>query len=126
MVKNMTQKDKFYNIDEVNTGIIRILGDGISTRIFCGEQAMLSIVSIEANAKGKIHSHPEEQWGFLLEGSGIRIQGNEQIEIKKGDFWQTPGGVEHGIIGGPNGAKILDIFSPPRNEYKKAGSGFGN
>lgn len=126
MVKNMTQKDKFYNIDEVNTGISRILGDGISTRIFCGEQAMLSIVSIEANAKGKIHSHPEEQWGFLLEGSGIRIQGNEQIEIKKGDFWQTPGGVEHGIIGGPNGVKILDIFSPPRNEYKKAGSGFGN
>ena len=126
MVKNMTQKDKFYNIDEVNTGISRILGDGISTRIFCGEQAMLSIVSIEANAKGKIHSHPEEQWGLLLEGSGIRIQGNEQIEIKKGDFWQTPGGVEHGIIGGPNGAKILDIFSPPRNEYKKAGSGFGN
>ena len=122
----MTQKDKFYNIDEVNTGISRILGDGISTRIFCGEQAMLSIVSIEANAKGKIHSHPEEQWGFLLEGSGIRIQGNEQIEIKKGDFWQTPGGVEHGIIGGPNGAKILDIFSPPRNEYKKAGTGFGN
>ena len=126
MVKNMTQKDKFYNIDEVNTGISRILGDGISTRIFCGEQAMLSIVSIEANAKGKIHSHPEEQWGFLLEGSGIRIQGDEQIEIKKGDFWQTPGGVEHGIIGGPNGAKILDIFSPPRNEYKKAGSGFGD
>ena len=122
----MTQKDKFYNIDEVNTGISRILGDGISTRIFCGEQAMLSIVSIEANAKGKIHSHPEEQWGFLLEGSGIRIQGNEQIEIKKGDFWQTPGGVEHGIIGGPNGAKILDILSPPRNEYKEAGSGFGN
>ncbi len=126
MVKKMTQKDNFYNIDEVNTGISRILGDGISTRIFCGEQAMLSIVSIEANVKGKIHSHPEEQWGFLLEGSGIRIQGNEKIEIKKGDFWQTPGGVEHGIIGGPNGAKILDIFSPPRNEYKKAGSGFGN
>jgi len=126
MVKNMKQKDYFYNIDEVNTGISRILGDGISTRIFCGEQAMLSIVSIEANVKGKIHSHPEEQWGFLLEGSGIRIQGNEQIKIKKGDFWQTPGGVEHGIIGGPNGAKILDIFSPPRNEYKKAGSGFGN
>jgi len=126
MVKNMKQKDYFYNIDEVNTGINRILGDGISTRIFSGEQAMLSIVSIEANSKGKIHSHPEEQWGFLLEGSGIRIQGNEQIEIKKGDFWQTPGGVEHGIIGGPNGAKILDIFSPPRNEYKKAGSGFGD
>ena len=50
----------------------------------------------------------------------------KKIEIKKGDFWQTPGGIDHGIIGGAEGAKVLDIFSPPRDEYKKSGSGFGN
>jgi len=122
----MSQKDFFHSIDDLDTGIKRVLGDGISTRIFCGEEAMLSVVTIEPNAKGKIHSHPQEQWGFLIEGSGIRIQGGEQIVIKKGDFWQTPGGVDHGIIGGPNGAKILDVFSPPRDEYKTSGSGFGN
>ena len=122
----MSQKDFFHSIDDLDTGIKRVLGDGISTRIFCGEEAMLSVVTIEPNAKGKIHSHPQEQWGFLIEGSGIRIQGGEQIVIKKGDFWQTPGGVDHGIIGGPNGAKVLDIFSPPRDEYKTSGSGFGN
>ena len=122
----MSQKDFFHSIDHLDTGIKRVLGDGISTRIFCGEEAMLSVVTIEPNAKGKIHSHPQEQWGFLIEGSGIRIQGGEQIVIKKGDFWQTPGGVDHGIIGGPNGAKVLDVFSPPRDEYKTSGSGFGN
>jgi quercetin dioxygenase-like cupin family protein len=122
----MSQKDFFHSIDDLDTGIKRVLGDGISTRIFCGEEAMLSVVTIEPNAKGKIHSHPQEQWGFLIEGSGIRIQGGEQIVIKKGDFWQTPGGVDHGIIAGPNGAKVLDVFSPPRDEYKTSGSGFGN
>ena len=122
----MSQKDFFHSIDDLDTGIKRVLGDGISTRIFCGEEAMLSVVTIEPDAKGKIHSHPQEQWGFLIEGSGIRIQGGEQIVIKKGDFWQTPGGVDHGIIGGPNGAKVLDVFSPPRDEYKTSGSGFGN
>jgi quercetin dioxygenase-like cupin family protein len=122
----MSQKDFFHSIDDLDTGIKRVLGDGISTRIFCGEEAMLSVVTIEPNAKGKIHSHPQEQWGFLIEGSGIRIQGGEQIVIKKGDFWQTPGDVDHGIIGGPNGAKVLDVFSPPRDEYKTSGSGFGN
>jgi quercetin dioxygenase-like cupin family protein len=122
----MSQKDFFHSIDDLDTGIKRVLGDGISTRIFCGEEAMLSVVTIQPNAKGKIHSHPQEQWGFLIEGSGIRIQGGEQIVIKKGDFWQTPGGVDHGIIGGPNGAKVLDVFSPPRDEYKTSGSGFGN
>ena len=121
----MSQKKFFYNINDLESGVKRILGEGVSTRIFCGDQAMLSIVTIEPNAKGKVHSHPQEQWGFLIEGSGIRIQGNEEIEVNKGDFWQTPGGVEHGIIGGPEGAKILDVFSPPRDEYKISGSGFG-
>ena len=116
----------FHNIDDLDTGIKRVLGDGISTRIFCGQEAMLSVVTIEANAKGKIHSHPQEQWGYLIEGSGIRIQDGEEIIINKGDFWQTPGGVDHGIIGGPNGAKVLDVFSPPRDEYKVEGSGFGS
>ena len=122
----MSQKNYFNNVNDENTGIKRILGEGISTRIFCGDQAMLSIVKIEPNSKGKIHSHPQEQWGFLIQGSGIRIQGNEEIEINKGDFGQTPGGVDHGIIGGPEGAKVLDVFSPPRDEYKVEGSGFGN
>ena len=122
----MNQKDFFHNIDDLDTGIKRVLGDGISTRIFCGQEAMLSVVTIEANAKGKIHSHLQEQWGFLIEGSGIRIQGGEEIPIKKGDFWQTPGGVDHGIIGGPDGAKVLDVFNPPRDEYKIEGSGFGS
>lgn len=122
----MTQEIYFNNIYDLDSGIKRVLGDGISTRIFCGDQSMLSIVTIEPNAKGQIHSHPQEQWGFLIEGSGIRIQGGEEVVIKKGDFWQTPGGIDHGIIGGPEGAKILDIFSPPRDEYKKSGSGFGD
>ena len=122
----MSQKKFFNNINDLESGVKRILGEGVSTRIFCGDQAMLSIVTIEPNAKGKIHSHLQEQWGFLIEGSGIRIQGNEEIEINKGDFWQTPGGVDHGIIGGPEGAKVLDVFSPPRDEYKVEGSGFGN
>ena len=122
----MSQENYFNNINDLDSGIKRVLGDGISTRIFCGDQSMLSIVTIEPNAKGQIHSHPQEQWGFLIEGSGIRIQGGQEIEIKKGDFWQTPGGIDHGIIGGAEGAKVLAIFSPPRDEYKKSGSGFGN
>ena len=54
----MSQKDYFNNVNDETTGIKRILGEGISTRIFCGDQAMLSIVTIGPNAKGKIHSHP--------------------------------------------------------------------
>ena len=121
----MSQKKNFYNINNLDEGIKRKLGQGLETSIFCGDQAMISIVTIEPNCVGQIHSHPEEQWGFMLEGSGVRIQNGERIEIKKGDFWLTPGNIDHGIEAGENGAKVMDIFSPPRDQYKKSGSGFG-
>ena len=78
----MSQKNNFYNINNLDEGIKRKLGEGLETSIFCGDQAMISVVTIEPNCVGQIHSHPEEQWGVMLEGSGIRIQGGERIEIK--------------------------------------------
>jgi quercetin dioxygenase-like cupin family protein len=122
----MKGNEFFHIINDLKEGIQRELTQGISTRIFPGEQAMLSVVSIEPHAQGTVHSHLEEQWGFLLEGDGIRIQGGVEHPVKEGDFWQTPGGVPHGFIGGPKGAKILDIFSPPREEYRKSGKGYSS
>ncbi len=121
----MSNEKMFFNLDDQSQGIHRELAPGINTRIFLGEQAMLSVVTIEPNCEGRMHSHSEEQWGVLLEGDGVRFQEGEEFPIKAGDFWRTPGGVIHGIRGGVAGARVLDIFSPPREEYKKAGSGFG-
>ena len=59
---------------------------------------MLSVVTIAPNGQGTLHHHPEEQWGVLLEGSAIRVQGDEEIRVKKGDFWRTPGGVPHTCV----------------------------
>ena len=122
----MSQRVEFHNLDDASDGLFRALGPGISTRIFSGEQAMVSIVSIEPNAVGTLHHHPEEQWGVLLDGSAIRYQGDEEFAVKKGDFWRTPGGVPHTMRAGAEGARVLDIFSPPRTEYKKPGKGFAS
>ncbi len=121
----MGSKQDFFNLDDTAQGILRELAPGLTARIFVGDQAMLSVVTIEPNAEGQVHSHPQEQWGVLLEGDAVRIQDGEEIPVKAGDFWRTPGGVPHGLRAGPRGARVLDIFSPPRDEYRKAGSGFG-
>jgi len=121
----MVDKSLFFNINDLSQGIARELTDGVSTRIFAGENAMVSVVRITANRRGQIHSHPEEQWGLLLEGDGIRIQGGKEYQVGPGDLWCTPENTEHGFIAGENGAVILDIFSPPREEYKIQGRGYG-
>ncbi len=114
-----------FNLADDAQGIHRKLGEGITTRIFVGDNAMLSVVRIAPHSTGKVHNHPQEQWGILLEGECVRIQGGEEVAMKAGDFWHTPGDVPHGIRTGDVGATVLDVFSPPREEYRKAGEGFG-
>ena len=121
----MKVNDFFFNFRDADSGLARKLAPGIDTQIYVGDQAMFSVVSFEPGSEGSIHSHPEEQWGVLLEGSGTRIQDGVAVDVGEGDFWRTPPDVEHGFIAGPNGARVLDIFAPPREAYRKAGSGFG-
>jgi quercetin dioxygenase-like cupin family protein len=115
----------FFDLHDLTQGVARELGPGINTRIFAGDQAMLSVVRMAPHASGKIHNHDEEQWGVCLEGDAVRIQEGKEFPVKAGQFWRTPGGVMHGIRAGANGALVLDIFAPPRKAYTKAGTGFG-
>ena len=123
--KTKATSDWVFNINNMEQGIHRKLGEGISTRVFPGDQAMLSVVRIAPHSTGTLHSHPQEQWGVLLEGELVRIQGGEEVAMKAGDFWRTPGGVEHAVRTGDAGAVVLDVFAPPRDEYRKPGEGFG-
>ncbi|MEM8839038.1 MAG: cupin domain-containing protein [Pseudomonadota bacterium] len=117
-------EENFFNIDTLENGIERALAPGLRATIFPGDQAMLSVVVLEPGAKGEMHHHPEEQWGYCLEGAGLRYQGDKIIPIKAGDFWRTPGGVPHTMEASEEGLKVLDIFAPPREAYRKPGEGF--
>jgi len=115
----------FFNLHNDSQGIKRELTAGINTRIFAGDNVMLSVVRIEPHSEGTLHGHPEEQWGVVLEGECIRIQDGHEISAKAGDFWCTRGGIEHSVRTGDQECVVLDIFSPPRQEYKHAGGGYG-
>jgi len=116
--------ENFFNLDDLEAGVPRELAPGITTTIYTGEHAMLSVVRFEPNSRGTLHHHPQEQWGVCLEGSGIRTQGDLDVAVSKGDFWRTPGNTPHTMKSEPDGLVVLDVFAPPRREYETAGSGF--
>lgn len=122
----MPDHPEFHHLDDAADGLARVLAPGLTTRIFAGDHAMLSVVTLEPGAEGRLHSHAEEQWGVLLSGSATRIQGDDEIAVGPGDFWRTPPHVPHAMRAGPEGARVLDIFAPPRAAYARAGSGFGD
>ena len=115
------EKWHFRSKDE---GLVRKLQDGITTHIFSGKNIMISLVEIAPHTTGTVHRHPEEQWGYLLGGECVRVQGGEEIAMTAGHFWYTPANTPHGIRTGTRGATILDIFSPPRSAYTEPGHGF--
>ena len=65
----------FFTLGDTSQGLARKLSEGITTRIFFGENVMISAVEVAPNVVGTVHSHPEEQWGYLIEGECIRVQG---------------------------------------------------
>jgi len=113
----------FFNLHDMSLGLRRVLAAGVEARIFVGDAAMLSVVRLAPDARAPIHSHSEEQWGLLLEGGGVRIQGEAEVTVKQGDFWLTPAGTSHGFRASSEGALILDVFSPPREDYRASGAG---
>ena len=113
----------FHNLRE--GGIVRQLAPGITARIFPGVNAMLSVVTLEPRSVSPVHSHPNEQWGVCLEGEWIRIQDGVEHPVKAGDFWQTPPHVPHGGRTLDQRCVVLDIFAPPREEYRQPGHGLG-
>ncbi len=62
MSDNKQLPDWIYNVNLESKGITRKLADGINTRIFVGENTMLSVVKIESNSSGNIHSHVEHPY----------------------------------------------------------------
>ena len=91
---------------------------GARTRTFWGEQMLLSLVEVDANALVPLHTHPHEQGGIIVEGElEMGVDGEVKL-LKPGDMYIIPGNVEHYAKAYDVKAVALDIFSPVREEFK--------
>ena len=90
---------------------------GALSGILAGENLMLSFLVLEMGGMVPEHSHPHEQAGLMISGR-IRFQiGAQDRGMEPGDAFLIPSNVVHSgeVIEGP--AKVLDIFSPIREDY---------
>jgi quercetin dioxygenase-like cupin family protein len=85
--------------------------------IAAGEHLMLSFLDLAPGCRIPEHSHPHEQAGLVLEGT-LRFRiGDEERVASPGEAFIIPPNVVHEgeVVDGP--VRVLDIFSPPREDY---------
>ncbi len=93
------------------------LAVGVSGRPLFGAGAMLNLIEFEAGATVPLHSHAHEQLGIVLSGMQALVVEGEAHELGPMEGYVLPGGVEHSAYCGPEGALVLDIFQPVREDY---------
>ena len=94
------------------------LAPGVRTRTFWGNNMLLSLVEIDPDCEVPRHTHPHEQGGMVTEGKLEMDVGGELKVLGPGEVYIIPGGVEHWVKAGNSTTKVLDIFSPVREEFK--------
>ncbi|MFN8221934.1 MAG: cupin domain-containing protein [Gaiellales bacterium] len=95
------------------------LAPGVSGRPLFGDDVMFNLVECEPGATVELHSHPHEQLGVILRGSLTLTIDGEDHELGPMQAVALPGGIEHSAIAGPDGAMMLDVFTPVREDYRE-------
>jgi quercetin dioxygenase-like cupin family protein len=115
-MKHSEQANTFESLRNIHP---HMLVEGVMARAVEGERLSLAVVELEPNAVSPAHHHDNEQLGFVIAGSIVMRIGNEEQELSPGDTYTIPSNVPHDAVAGPDGATVVDVFAPPREDWKK-------
>jgi quercetin dioxygenase-like cupin family protein len=93
---------------------------GVTRQVLAGDRIMVCRLSLEPGVVTAVHSHPHEQM-TLVETGRVRFHvAGAEHEAAGGDVLLFPSGVEHGATILDEPAVLVDIFSPPREDFLQA------
>jgi quercetin dioxygenase-like cupin family protein len=103
--------------DDVQALPLRQIWDGVAARVVSGERLSLGVVELEPGAVVPEHQHEHEQLGMVLRGRMTFRIGEESRELGPGELWTIPANAPHEATAGPEGAVVIDVFAPVREDW---------
>ena len=82
-----------------------------------GEKLMITTMFLDRGAVIPHHSHPHEQAGYIVSGNVILDSEGKKTILTAGDSYAIPGGASHAVTATEE-SLIVDVFSPPREDYR--------
>jgi quercetin dioxygenase-like cupin family protein len=93
------------------------LADGIERQMVTGERIMICRLSIAPHIITPVHSHPHEQITIVERGRVRFIVAGVDRIASAGDVLVFSSGLEHGATMLEEPVVLVDIFSPPREDF---------
>ncbi len=120
----MERKEPVASREEYSRYVIRYpdvptidLVSGIKAHIVSHDKITLSFASCEPDAQLPSHRHPNEQMLIVLDGAmDLAIEG-KKYHLESGDVAVLPSNTEHGAYVSDKGCRVIDVFSPPRQDF---------
>ena len=91
--------------------------DGVVARRVQGERLTIAVVELAPNAIVPEHHHANEQCGLVIEGEVTFRIGDERRNLGPGGTWRILGDEPHELVTGPQGAVVVDVFAPVRDDW---------
>jgi quercetin dioxygenase-like cupin family protein len=91
--------------------------DGVRARRVEGDRITLAIVELDPGAVVPEHRHANEQNGLVISGKVTFSIGAEERVLGPGGTWRILGDTPHAATAGPEGAVLIDVFSPIRSDW---------
>ena len=105
---------------DVSSLDLQRIWDGVHGRIVHGDRLTLGVIELDPGSVVPEHSHDHEQLGMCLSGSLDFRVGDESRELRAGETWSIPSNVPHEVRVGPDGAVVIDVFAPTRDDWRGA------
>ena len=91
--------------------------DGVRMRRVQGDLVTLAVVELDPMAVVPEHRHSSEQHGMVITGQMDFRIGEERRVVGPGGTWRIRSDVPHEAQAGPDGAVVIDVFSPIRSDW---------
>jgi unsaturated pyranuronate lyase len=89
---------------------------GIFIKSITGSQSQLCLIRLQPGME-TMHSHENEQIGYILSGTATIKIANHAQTLEPGDGYLIPSNIEHGFfVPRTNPLEYIEIFCPPKQE----------
>jgi quercetin dioxygenase-like cupin family protein len=90
---------------------------GVKLHIVSAERITVAFVTLDPGICAPVHRHEHEQIAVVVDGACDFILEGKLYPMKKGDVIVVPSNIEHGNYSTHKGCQIIDVFSPPRQDF---------